>query len=70
MASDPRAINDHIRAKFAHVADWDRIERLLFAVPDDPHPNTTGQQALLAIEDRTIAAAAIVTHTDLTIGVA
>jgi hypothetical protein len=51
-----RAINDHIRATFAHVADWDAAwNARYFAVPDDPHPNATGQQALLAVEDRAIA---------------
>jgi hypothetical protein len=51
-----RAINDHIRAKFAHIADWDAAwEASYFFVPDDPHPNATGRQALLAVEDRAIA---------------
>jgi lysophospholipase L1-like esterase len=46
-----RAINDHIRAKFAHVADWDAAWKAsYFAVPDDPHPNAAGRQALITVD--------------------
>jgi hypothetical protein len=50
------AINDHIRATFPHVADWDAAyDPSYFDWPDTPHPNETGRQALLALEDATIA---------------
>jgi lysophospholipase L1-like esterase len=50
------AINDHIRATFPHVADWDAAyDPSYFDLPDQPHPNETGRQALLALEDATIA---------------
>jgi hypothetical protein len=49
-------INDFIRTNFPHVADWDSAlvpEDLL--KPDNPHPNESGRQHLLAVEDAAIA---------------
>jgi hypothetical protein len=54
--ANAQAINDHIRASFAHVADWDAAwQASYFDQPNDPHPNETGRQALLALEDTAIA---------------
>ena len=51
-----RQINKHIRSTFAHVADWDATLRPAdFYLAGDPHPNETGRQVLLAVEDRAIA---------------
>jgi hypothetical protein len=54
--SDAQKLNDHIRATYAHVADWDAAWRsTYFDSADNPHPNETGRQALIALEDRAIA---------------
>lgn len=50
------AINDHIRANFAHVADWDAAwSAEYFARPDDPHPNAAGRAALIDLEEQSLA---------------
>lgn len=50
------AIDDHIRASFPHVADWDVAwQASYFDVPDDPHPNAVGREALLTLVDEAIA---------------
>jgi hypothetical protein len=57
--ANTRAINDHIRATFPHVADWDAaVQPSYFAAPDNPVPNAAGRQALLAIEDQAMASCA------------
>jgi hypothetical protein len=49
------ALNYHIRATFAHVADWGTAyDPSYFDGSDTPHPNETGRQALLALEDAAI----------------
>jgi hypothetical protein len=49
-------IDAHIRATFPHVADWDAAyDPSYFDRTDTPHPNETGRQALLALEDAAIA---------------
>ena len=51
-----QAINDHVRATFPHVADWDAAwDASYFDAPDNPHPNAAGRQALLHAEDAAIA---------------
>lgn len=50
-----RAINAHLRHRFRHIADWDRVaKRKWFDAPDNPHPNATGSRALAALVDRTV----------------
>jgi hypothetical protein len=54
--ANARAINDHMRASFPHVADWDAaVQPSYFAAPDTPHPDAAGRQALLALEDQAMA---------------
>ena len=49
------AINEHLRATFPHIADWDAAYSPRdFDRTDTPHPNETGRQALLALEDAAI----------------
>ncbi|MFN8037520.1 MAG: hypothetical protein U0V73_16490 [Acidimicrobiia bacterium] len=54
-----QAINDHLRnnpALFPHVVDWDAAwQARYFDAPGDAHPNATGRQAMLALEDAAIA---------------
>jgi lysophospholipase L1-like esterase len=54
-----QAIDDHFAANptlFAHVVDWNGAwQASYFGTPDNPHPNETGRQALLALEDAAIA---------------
>jgi hypothetical protein len=50
--ANAHAIDDHIRSRFAHVADWDRAWKpSYFDTAGDPHPNESGRQALLALVD-------------------
>jgi lysophospholipase L1-like esterase len=52
-------INDHLRAISPHLVDWDAAWKAsYFDAPDNPHPNATGRQALLALEDQAIAGCA------------
>lgn len=53
------AIDTYIRSTFPHVADWDAAyDPSYFDGTDTPHPNETGRQALLALEDAAIATCA------------
>jgi hypothetical protein len=54
--TEARTIDDHIRSTFHHVVDWDGAWKpSYFNGADNPHPNETGRQALLKLEDRAIA---------------
>ena len=49
-------INDHLRVIAPHLVDWDAAwSASYFDAVNNPHPNTSGRQALLALEDRAIA---------------
>ena len=51
-----QAINDHVRAMpRIVVADWDQaLVPTDFDAADNPHPNETGRQHLIAVEDAAI----------------
>jgi hypothetical protein len=57
--ANAQAMNDHLRGDptlFPHLADWDAAwQASYFDTADTPHPNETGRQALLALEDQAIA---------------
>jgi lysophospholipase L1-like esterase len=57
--ANAQAIDDHLTANptlFPHVVDWNAAwNASYFNTPDNPHPNETGRQALLALEDAAIA---------------
>jgi lysophospholipase L1-like esterase len=49
-------IDAHIRAAYPHVADWDAAWRPeFFDQAGGVHPNESGRQALLAVEDHALA---------------
>lgn len=49
-------INTHIRATFAHVADWDAAwSPGYFPTRDDPHPDAAGRRALVGVWAKAIA---------------
>jgi hypothetical protein len=53
------AINEHMSsnpALFPRIVDWDGAWQAgYFVTPDNPHPNATGRQAMIALEDAAIA---------------
>jgi hypothetical protein len=57
--TNAQAIDDYLAANptiFPHVVDWNTAwQPSYFDTPDNPHPNETGRQALLALEDTAIA---------------
>ena len=52
-------IDAHMRSTYPHIADWDADwQASYFDVAGGVHPNETGRQALLAVEDQAIAGCA------------
>jgi lysophospholipase L1-like esterase len=52
-------INDHLRVIAPHLVDWDAAwSASYFDGVSNPHPNASGRQALLVLEDQAIATCA------------